>query len=206
MALDARPHRAGPRRSSSFADWTERIEKGEVPEPSRRGRQGVERNIVTTLWAWGGAGGVRARRDRDRRAEPDGDQEWAAVRQLDGIQRRRPDSGSRQSQDPERLNPAAPDPKDHACRWRGTRGPRSHRPYWGEDPSSGTAAPSPAQPDDRPTRVACGSRHPVRSAQTVIPFVVRMSSPSAKLCSQEGARGAASVRVRPEERNRPRRS
>ena len=35
-----------------FADWTDRIANGEVPQsPSRP--QGVERNVVLTLWEWG---------------------------------------------------------------------------------------------------------------------------------------------------------
>lgn len=34
-----------------FADWTERIEAGEVPPPPRR-PQGVERNVVITQWDW----------------------------------------------------------------------------------------------------------------------------------------------------------
>ncbi|NIP83072.1 MAG: hypothetical protein GWM90_29125, partial [Gemmatimonadetes bacterium] len=34
-----------------FADWTDRIAAGEVPpEPPRP--QGVERNVVVTLWDW----------------------------------------------------------------------------------------------------------------------------------------------------------
>jgi len=37
-----------------FADWTDRIAAGEVPpEPPPR-PQGIERNVVLTLWEWGG--------------------------------------------------------------------------------------------------------------------------------------------------------
>jgi hypothetical protein len=35
-----------------FADWTERVAKGEVPPAPPRPR-GVERNVVVTLWDWG---------------------------------------------------------------------------------------------------------------------------------------------------------
>jgi hypothetical protein len=35
-----------------FADWTERIQKGEVPAAPPRPK-GVERNLVLTLWDWG---------------------------------------------------------------------------------------------------------------------------------------------------------
>ena len=34
-----------------FADWTERIARGEVPEPPPR-PAGVERNVVITMWNW----------------------------------------------------------------------------------------------------------------------------------------------------------
>ena len=40
-----------PRALQMFADWTERIEKGEVP-PSPPRPQGIERNVVLTLWGW----------------------------------------------------------------------------------------------------------------------------------------------------------
>jgi hypothetical protein len=36
----------------TFADWTDRIAAGEVPAPPER-PQGVERNVVLTLWDWG---------------------------------------------------------------------------------------------------------------------------------------------------------
>jgi hypothetical protein len=35
-----------------FSDWTDRIAKGETPEPPQRPR-GIERNVVVTLWDWG---------------------------------------------------------------------------------------------------------------------------------------------------------
>ena len=37
-----------------FADWTDRITKGELP-PAPRRPEGVERNIVVTQWNWGDA-------------------------------------------------------------------------------------------------------------------------------------------------------
>jgi hypothetical protein len=36
-----------------FADWTERITKGELPKTKPARPQGVERNVVVTLWDWG---------------------------------------------------------------------------------------------------------------------------------------------------------
>ena len=43
----------GPERSlEAFADWTDRIAAGEVPPPPRR-PEGIERNVVITMWDWG---------------------------------------------------------------------------------------------------------------------------------------------------------
>src|SRR5262245_34521021 len=36
-----------------FADWTDRIAKGELPFAKPERPQGIERNIVVTLWDWG---------------------------------------------------------------------------------------------------------------------------------------------------------
>ena len=41
----------GPRGLAVFADWTDRIAKGELPEAPPR-PQGIERNIVITQWDW----------------------------------------------------------------------------------------------------------------------------------------------------------
>src|ERR671916_119466 len=41
----------GPRALRMFADWTDRIAAGEVP-PAPPRPQGIERNVVITLWDW----------------------------------------------------------------------------------------------------------------------------------------------------------
>ena len=41
----------GPRGMAMYADWTDRIAAGEVPEAPPR-PQGVERNVVVSLWDW----------------------------------------------------------------------------------------------------------------------------------------------------------
>ena len=38
-----------------FADWTDRVAKGELPHSTPPRPQGVERNIVVTTWEWGDA-------------------------------------------------------------------------------------------------------------------------------------------------------
>jgi len=39
----------------NFADWTDRIAKGELPKTKPQRPQGLERNIVVSLWDWGDA-------------------------------------------------------------------------------------------------------------------------------------------------------
>jgi hypothetical protein len=39
----------------NFADWTDRIAKGELPKTKPQRPQGIERNIVVTMWDWGDA-------------------------------------------------------------------------------------------------------------------------------------------------------
>jgi hypothetical protein len=39
----------------NFADWTDRIAAGELPKSKPQRPQGVERNVVVTLWDWGDA-------------------------------------------------------------------------------------------------------------------------------------------------------
>ena len=41
----------GPRGMAMYADWTDRIAKGEVPQAPPR-PQGLERNVVVSLWDW----------------------------------------------------------------------------------------------------------------------------------------------------------
>ena len=44
--------RLGPQRTL-FADWTDRIAAGEVPEATPSRPVGIERNVVITMWDWG---------------------------------------------------------------------------------------------------------------------------------------------------------
>jgi hypothetical protein len=47
--------RLDPKRATElFADWTDRIAAGELPRSQPQRPQGVERNIVVTLWDWAG--------------------------------------------------------------------------------------------------------------------------------------------------------
>jgi hypothetical protein len=39
----------------NFADWTDRIAAGELPKAKPQRPQGIERNIVVTMWDWGDA-------------------------------------------------------------------------------------------------------------------------------------------------------
>jgi hypothetical protein len=47
--------RLGTKRAFAlFADWTDRIAKGELPAEKPQRPQGIERNIVVTVWDWSG--------------------------------------------------------------------------------------------------------------------------------------------------------
>jgi len=50
-AMSAMAHQMGPRTLRMFADWTDRIAAGEVP-PAPPRPQGLERNVVITMWDW----------------------------------------------------------------------------------------------------------------------------------------------------------
>src|SRR3989442_2531023 len=42
----------GPKALSLFADWTDRIARGELPTEKPQRPQGVERNVVISMWEW----------------------------------------------------------------------------------------------------------------------------------------------------------
>jgi hypothetical protein len=46
--------RLGPHGLKSFGEWTDRVAKGELPAVQPPRPQGVERNVVLTLWDWAG--------------------------------------------------------------------------------------------------------------------------------------------------------
>ena len=45
-------NRLGPAALSMFADWTDRVSAGELPKDKPARPQGIERNIVLTVWDW----------------------------------------------------------------------------------------------------------------------------------------------------------
>src|SRR5204863_243342 len=51
MAMIGTMNELGPRALALFADWTDRIAKGEVPSAPPR-PHGAERNVVITEWDW----------------------------------------------------------------------------------------------------------------------------------------------------------
>jgi hypothetical protein len=50
-AMSGPVQQMGPRTLKMFADWTDRIAAGEVP-PTPPRPQGIERNVVITMWDW----------------------------------------------------------------------------------------------------------------------------------------------------------
>ena len=73
-----------------FADWTDRVATGELPAAQPLRPQGVERNVVVTLWDWSRPQGLPARRDLDRQAQPDGQRLRQALRRDRGEHRSHP--------------------------------------------------------------------------------------------------------------------
>ncbi len=61
-----------------FADWTDRIARGEVP-PAPPRPQGLERNVVLTLWDIGTPKGFPARYCCKQRSKADAERVWACV-------------------------------------------------------------------------------------------------------------------------------
>ena len=55
-----------------YADWGERIAKGEVP-PAPPRPQGIERNIVVTVWDWARAGVLPSCSHQHRQAKSNGE-------------------------------------------------------------------------------------------------------------------------------------
>ena len=65
--------RLGPDRAvAEWANWTDRVAAGETPKAKPTRPQGVERNVVLTLWDWGDPEDLSARPDRHRPAQADG--------------------------------------------------------------------------------------------------------------------------------------
>jgi hypothetical protein len=50
--MSATFNRVGPRAPAMYADWTDRIAKGELPSSAPSRPQGLERNVVVTMWDW----------------------------------------------------------------------------------------------------------------------------------------------------------
>ncbi len=70
---------AWTRALTMFADWTDRIAKGEVP-PAPPRPQGLERNVVITEWDWADPEGLSARRGLDRSPQSAAQRERADLR------------------------------------------------------------------------------------------------------------------------------
>jgi hypothetical protein len=51
--MDGMMQRLGPRALRMYADWTDRIAKGELPAMVPPRPKGAERNVVVTMWDWG---------------------------------------------------------------------------------------------------------------------------------------------------------
>ena len=61
-----------------FADWTDRINRGEVP-PAPPRPQGIERNVVITLWDWADPKAYLHDVVSTDRRDPHAEREWPAL-------------------------------------------------------------------------------------------------------------------------------
>ena len=109
-----------------FADWTTRVAAGEVP-PAPPRPEGVERNVVVTLWDIGGRHDVHARRDRDRQEQSHSEWLRARLRRL-----RRPRQAQRARPGRQRARTRSRSRRAR-IRARSTRVSRRPRPsnFWG---------------------------------------------------------------------------
>ncbi len=112
-----------------FADWTDRINRGEVP-PAPPRPQGVERNVVITMWDWADPKVVPARRGVDRSPQPDGEREWTALRRARAERRLRAGARSEDAHDQLGFRSASAIP----TRRRPRRRWPAPSPYFGEEP------------------------------------------------------------------------
>ena len=123
--------RLGPDKGVSlYADWTDRIAKGELPFAKPERPQGVERNVVITEWDWATPDALPARRDLDRQAQSDAQRQRPDLRLARGEHRR--GSGARSGQEHRRPSSSIPISIRSSPRPRPTSmGPSV---YWGEEP------------------------------------------------------------------------
>ena len=83
-----------PRAIAMFADWTDRIAAGELPFDKPERPQGIERNVVVSLWDWGEPHHLSARRGLDRPPQSAGQRQRQDLRLARGQHRRRSDARS----------------------------------------------------------------------------------------------------------------
>ena len=119
----------GPKALSLFADWTDRIAAGELPVAKPERPQGVERNVVLSMWEWSTPKGYLhdaiSTDKRDPRVNANGliygstEESTDMVPVLDPIT-----NAASQVKHPFR-DPKTPSSLDLA---------RGHSPYWGDEP------------------------------------------------------------------------
>ena len=119
-----------------FADWTDRIAAGELPFAKPARPQGVERNVVVTLWDWASPPAYLARRGRDRPAQSARQRQWQDLRLARGQHglSAGPRSGTHTASEMKHPVRDPNTPSSKGTRWR-------RRPT-GAPSRSGTARPS----------------------------------------------------------------
>ena len=125
-----------------FADWTERIAKGEVP-PAPPRPKGIERNIVADAVGRGRRSLVHARRDLDRQESSDGERRRTDLR---GVGRPRPARRARSEREhaPYAIEIPTREPREKVP----SRFPAPNRPslWWGNEHLWANPPYNPADP------------------------------------------------------------
>ena len=90
--------RIGPDKAVElYADWTDRIAAGELPSSKPERPQGIERNVVITMWDWGTKGMYLHDAHRERQVRPDRQRQRPDLRIAGG--KLRPGAGDRSRQE-----------------------------------------------------------------------------------------------------------
>ena len=168
-----------------FADWTDRIAAGELPPAQPPRPQGVERNVVVTLWDWGNPKAYLHDEISTDKRNPTRQRQRQDLRRDRG--EHRPHAGARPGD--------ARADRDAAsrCAIRRRRRRRTHpmapSPYWGDEPIWDSQT-SDAQSDARRARPRLVHRAHAAAA-TIRTSAGKGSTTRRRRCSRSKARTAS---------------
>ena len=126
--------RLGPKKALAlFADWTDRIAAGELPFAKPERPQGVERNVVISMWEWSTPQSLSARCDLHRQAQSARERQRPDLRVARGEHRH--GAGARSASPTRRRRSSIPTAIPRRLRRRICR--EGTRAYWGDEADLG---------------------------------------------------------------------